>query len=863
MKENNESLANQNKYDKFMPLPPFFLEGDGPTLCRTDFDSASPLGQGSFGKVFKVRHKKTSKWYAIKVVSKPQIVSLKMEEQLKNEIQIMIIAKHPCIIQLYTYFEDASNIFLVMELADGHLYDRLKKKGKFDEHIACKYIRDATSAIAYLHSRNPIIIHRDIKPENQQIAGDTLKVADFGWSNIKDQKRVTYCGTPDYLAPEMIQESGHTEKQDVWTLGILMYELLAGKAPFTPSGGKDRREKMKKLEMNILSLKIDFPRDFPTIPRKLILKILQKTPELRPSAMEILQDEWLAKFGLKPVLTNDMVLGSKIIGENPDLISMQKNDTEKENQNSNNLKQKATLEQTDSEKYFKQKVMNKSKVTANTSTNFSTAKSAISSSNNTYKSYLQNRANSKDAARKPSSDKQKELSGLYNTVNLTTSTQNNIKQLKDSQDQFANTVNSMRNNLNPTSGVQTMRNQTRTGQSKDRNRYMSPQVKEKPSNEIKADYIDNNIDSNISKTKQIHNTPGKSNTFSHLKHCDRKSKESSSMSNIMDQVTTNTIRANSPSSNPHTSWKQGLQNSYSKILNDYSNNSNYLNKSGTFSTNVNSKTSASRNNSSKKTSSNSKKSGVYGLTNPSPKNYDQKQISFHGIQQNLSLEKSQKFEVPVNEPDIKMYKTSNIHTSSFSNNSFNNMKKNSQASVNSGLSKSNSYNNNNKHEKKISEDSIEETPNKVKISKHTPFANSNLTSNPLKKPPNSALMNQNPPSSSITPPMINNFWSDINNENTIEPGMADPHDTTIASPIKGIPYLNNSQNLNALSSSNLMNQKVNNSNSKQHSMSSKDITSNRNLKDSYDEINPNIIGKFFQIIFQGFRRLSNKNRMDL
>ena len=164
MADTNESSAKT--YDKFLISPPILLEGDGPDLCRTDFDSASPLGQGSFGKVFKVRHKKTNKWYAIKVVSKPQIVSLKMTEQLKTEINIMTVVKHPCIIELYTYFEDASNIFLVMELADGHLYERLKKKGKFDEHIACKYIRDVTSAIAYLHSRSPVIIHRDIKPEN-------------------------------------------------------------------------------------------------------------------------------------------------------------------------------------------------------------------------------------------------------------------------------------------------------------------------------------------------------------------------------------------------------------------------------------------------------------------------------------------------------------------------------------------------------------------------------------------------------------------------------------------------------------------------------------------------------------------------
>lgn len=228
-----------------------------------------------------------------------------MVDQLKNEIYIMTSITHPCIIDLYTYFEDSSNIFLVMELADGHLYGMLKKKGKFDEYTAAKYMRDATSAIAYLHSRNPPIIHRDIKPENLLIVGDTLKVADFGWSNIKDNNRKTYCGTPDYLAPEMIQETGHSEKLDIWTLGILMYELLQGKAPFTPTGGKDRREKMRRLEVNILNLNIDFTNGFPPKAKRLILRMLQRNPDYRPIAEEVLMDAWQIGFGLKPVINEE------------------------------------------------------------------------------------------------------------------------------------------------------------------------------------------------------------------------------------------------------------------------------------------------------------------------------------------------------------------------------------------------------------------------------------------------------------------------------------------------------------------------------------------------------------------------------
>lgn len=108
--------------------------------------------------------------------------------------------------------------------------------------------------MAYLHSRSPPIIHRDIKPENFLLFEDgTLKMADFGWSNFKNSIRSTYCGTPDYLAPEMILGQGHNEKLDIWSLGILAYELLSGDAPFTPKV-KDRKEKMKMLESNIVVL---------------------------------------------------------------------------------------------------------------------------------------------------------------------------------------------------------------------------------------------------------------------------------------------------------------------------------------------------------------------------------------------------------------------------------------------------------------------------------------------------------------------------------------------------------------------------------------------------------------------------------
>ncbi len=94
-------------------------------------------------------------------------------------------------------------------------------------------MRDIIDAISYLHSMDPPILHRDIKPENILITNSSCKIVDFGWSNEKNNLRNTFCGTPDYLAPEMIKGLGHNEKLDIWTLGILMFEMLHGKPPFT------------------------------------------------------------------------------------------------------------------------------------------------------------------------------------------------------------------------------------------------------------------------------------------------------------------------------------------------------------------------------------------------------------------------------------------------------------------------------------------------------------------------------------------------------------------------------------------------------------------------------------------------------
>ena len=158
---------------------------------------------------------------------------------------------------------------------------------------------DVFKAVNYLHVQKPPIIHRDIKPENILFADNSLKIADFGWSNMKDRVRTTFCGTPDYLAPEMILERGHSEKLDVWTLGILTYELIVGKAPFSPKPGmKDKKAAHHLLQRNIMQNTPKFPPYVSKEAVNLIIALLQKKPRDRPSCKEALNHVWFREKGL-------------------------------------------------------------------------------------------------------------------------------------------------------------------------------------------------------------------------------------------------------------------------------------------------------------------------------------------------------------------------------------------------------------------------------------------------------------------------------------------------------------------------------------------------------------------------------------
>ena len=202
------------------------------------------------------------------------------------------------------HFEDDTNFYLVMPLASkGQLYRVLKKFRKFDERTAAQILRETISALQYLHSFKPPIIHRDIKPENLLLnEGGRILLADYGWSNfnMEGDVRKTFCGTPEYIAPEMLLKKGHDTRVDIWSIGILMFELLSGYSPFVAKSNQE-------LYQNIRRLKIQWPKDMPPLAKNLISKILKLNPADRPTFDEILNHQWFKQTKIiKPLLENKM-----------------------------------------------------------------------------------------------------------------------------------------------------------------------------------------------------------------------------------------------------------------------------------------------------------------------------------------------------------------------------------------------------------------------------------------------------------------------------------------------------------------------------------------------------------------------------
>ncbi|KAM4045819.1 serine/threonine-protein kinase DCLK1 isoform 1-T1 [Anomaloglossus baeobatrachus] len=257
------------------------------------------IGDGNFAIVKECIERSTGREYALKIINKSKCRG--KEHMIQNEVSILRRVKHPNIVLLIEEMDMPNELYLVMELVKGgDLFDAITSTNKYTERDANGMLYNLMSAIKYLHSLN--IVHRDIKPENllvyeHQDGSKSLKLGDFGLATVVDGPLYTVCGTPTYVAPEIIAETGYGLKVDIWAAGVITYILLCGFPPFRGSG-----DDQEVLFDQILMGQVDFPSPYwdnvSESAKGLITMMLQVEVDQRYSALQVLEHPWVNDDGL-------------------------------------------------------------------------------------------------------------------------------------------------------------------------------------------------------------------------------------------------------------------------------------------------------------------------------------------------------------------------------------------------------------------------------------------------------------------------------------------------------------------------------------------------------------------------------------
>uniref|UniRef100_A0A8C1ZQ74 Serine/threonine-protein kinase DCLK2 n=1 Tax=Cyprinus carpio TaxID=7962 RepID=A0A8C1ZQ74_CYPCA len=252
------------------------------------------IGDGNFAVVRECVERSTGRAYALKIINKSKCRG--KEHMIQNEVSILRRVKHPNIVLLIEEMDTYSELYLVMELVKGgDLFDAITSSNKYTERDASGMLYNLASAIKYLHSLN--IVHRDIKPENllvyeHQDGSKSLKLGDFGLATVVDGPLYTICGTPTYVAPEIVAETGYGLKVDIWAAGVITYILLCGFPPFR--GSTDDQE---ALFDQIMMGQLDFPLPYwdnvSDSAKALISCMLQVEVEQRYTALQVLDHPWV------------------------------------------------------------------------------------------------------------------------------------------------------------------------------------------------------------------------------------------------------------------------------------------------------------------------------------------------------------------------------------------------------------------------------------------------------------------------------------------------------------------------------------------------------------------------------------------
>ncbi len=249
-----------------------------PVKSLADLKVIGTLGRGTFGHVQLVSDENQNT-YALKAVNKNHVVRHNQIPHILNERAVMLELDHPFVVRLHGTMRDQNFLYFLLEPSlGGELFSVLRTKELFDSDTARFYAAIVVSVFQYMHSLD--ILYRDLKPENLLMDGDGyLRVTDFGFAKKTKDRTYTFCGTPDYLAPEIVASAGHHTGADWWTLGNLIFEMLAGYTPFYDEAGPT------SMYSKILAGKVSFPPHFTPAEQDLVASLLQTKPTRRLGVM--------------------------------------------------------------------------------------------------------------------------------------------------------------------------------------------------------------------------------------------------------------------------------------------------------------------------------------------------------------------------------------------------------------------------------------------------------------------------------------------------------------------------------------------------------------------------------------------------
>ena len=311
-KTNKSNLYITNNPEKNNTSSPFIDKGEflsyRPRINRLYYienfeyvrnfnDEPVAIGRGGYGKIYLAKNTKDNKEYAIKYISKEKMKSVGVDGSvIQREIDVHIRITHPRIIKLYSFLEDKYNYYLALEYApNGNLYQYIQKKKGMPESEAFKYFIQVSSAIYFLHKHG--YVHRDIKPENILLDKNLdVKLCDFGWCvSVEKGERTTFCGTYEYMAPEMVNDEFYDMGIDLWSLGVLLYEMTHGYSPFRAHNNfvQDAKNAQVEIFMNIKNNKYTIDKDISKECVDLIAKLLTSDTKKRIKIGDIFTHPWV------------------------------------------------------------------------------------------------------------------------------------------------------------------------------------------------------------------------------------------------------------------------------------------------------------------------------------------------------------------------------------------------------------------------------------------------------------------------------------------------------------------------------------------------------------------------------------------